>query len=254
MGACSDPGVTQYPTHFHPSSVNIKVVELKGHDQIAEVTLWPSFILWVKVNVRQRQPLPLDAYSNPMDTATFLSVFSTPRVKPSTYVIDEQLFDLNTGPGSYTDEVEGMSVFGFHPFAEHGIHVYKQFARPVDKDLDNAIVTVTVAYVHKNDYAGAYDKVDYWLGNRWQIACGRAGTTFLDNYGDYPVEDDSGDGETPPGEGEGGGEGELGEKDYSKIVTNYAILSDENDSRLTKSDILTGLSAYPFVESGLKRD
>tara|TARA_R110000765_G_scaffold75819_1_gene148569 strand:- start:23946 stop:24695 length:750 start_codon:yes stop_codon:yes gene_type:complete len=241
--------MTLYPTHFHPLDVNVTSVEFEGTqgDEFLEITDWPAFILWAKVVVRYRE-------HDAADDSVFASVLSVPTKPILNFDPAYQLIPLNTTDTNQSDEWAGHSVYGFHPFAEFGIQVYRQMRMPATKDAIDSRVTITVAWVAKNDYAGAYDNPEWWKGNRWDAACGRSGSDFLSGYGAYPDatgDNDAGDAEgdgddiiieapdptvTPPPETDGGsgGEGNSG----------FGYLSTETASNLTNSAFLQ-ISTYP---------
>jgi hypothetical protein len=239
--------MTLYPTHFHPLDVHVTSVEFEGTegDEFLEITDWPAFILWAKVVVRYREP---DA----TDDSVFASVVSVPTKPILNFDPDYQLIPLNTTDTNQSDEWAGHSVYGFHPFAEFGIQVYRQMRMHATKDEVDSRVTITVAWVAKNDYAGAYDNPEWWKGNRWEAACGREGSDFLSGYGAYPDatgDTDAGDADDgddddpiievdpevtpPPWDSENGGEGNNG----------FGYLSTEA-SNLTNSAFLQ-ISTYP---------
>jgi len=243
--------MTLYPTHFHPLDVHVTSVEFEGlDDDFLEITDWPAFILWAKVVVRYRS-------HDAADDSVFASVVSVPTKPILNFDPNHQLIPLNTTDTNQSDEWAGHSVYGFHPFAEHGIQVYRQMRMPATKDDVDSRVTITVAWVAKNDYAGAYDNPEWWKGHRWEGACGRSGSTFLSGYGAYPDStgdtdagdaDDDGDSEEPPfldeppslivppddDDGGSGGEGNDG----------FGFISDETRDHLTNSAFLR-ISTYP---------
>jgi hypothetical protein len=241
--------MTLYPTHFHPLDVNVTSVEFEGTqgDEFLEITDWPAFILWAKVVVRYRS-------HDADDDSVFASVLSVPTKPILNFDPAYQLIPLNTTDTNQSDEWAGHSVYGFHPFAEFGIQVYRQMRAPATKDDVDSRVTITVAWVAKNDYAGAYDNPEWWKGNRWDAACGRGGSTFLSGYGAFPDttgDNDAGDAEgesddeiieapnpevTPPPEDDGGSGGEGN--------VSFGYLSTETASNLTNSAFLQ-ISTYP---------
>ena len=177
--------MTLYPTHFHPLDVHVTSVEFEGTtDEFLEITDWPAFILWAEVVVRFR-------HNDAENESVFASVLSVPTKPILNFDPAYQLIPLNTTDTNQSDEWAGHSVYGFHPFAEFGIQVYRQMRAEATKDEIDSRVTITVAWVAKNDYAGAYDNPEWWKGNRWDGACGREGSTFLSGYGAFP--DNTGD-------------------------------------------------------------
>lgn len=133
-----------------------------------------------------------------------MSILTTKAALPNGFHEEEQLISFNTTKDGGPDEYSPPDNLGLHLYGEHGFAVHSEFLLQSDEELDNVILNV--AYVHKNDYAAAYDAIDCWRGNRWENACDRGGTTFLDNYGGYPHQDegidddtdDDGPGDLPP--------------------------------------------------------
>lgn len=132
-----------------------------------------------------------------------MSILTTTEALPNGFHEREQLISFNTTKDGGPDEYSPPDNLGLHLYGEHGFAVHSEFLLGSDEELDNVILNV--AYVHKNDYAAAYDTIDCWRGNRWENACDRGGTTFLDNYGGYPHRDEGiddttedEDGDTPP--------------------------------------------------------
>ena len=251
--------MTLYPTHFHPLDVNVTSVEFDGlTDDFLEITDWPAFILWAKVVVRYRDIQNADDG----DDSVFASILSVPAKPILNFDTDYQLIPLNTTDTNQSDEWAGHSVYGFHPFAEFGIQVYRQMRRPIPTDDLDSKVTITVAWVAKNDYAGAYDNPEWWKGNRWDAACGRGGSTFLSGYGAFPDSTEDSDGGDP-------GDGGEPEEDFyippepvepppppdddsvtwEGIGSSFGFITDEDRSSVTDSAFLR-ISTYPTRDDG----
>lgn len=246
--------MTLYPTHFHPLDVNVTSVEFEGTtDEFLEITDWPAFILWAKVVVRYRGV----QHHETGEDSVFASVLSVPTKPILNFDPVYQLIPLNTTDTNQSDEWAGHSVYGFHPFAEFGIQVYRQMRMPAAKDAVDSRVTITVAWVAKNDYAGAYDNPEWWKGNRWEEACGRGGSTFLSGYGAFP--DTTGD--TDAGDAEGDGDGVPDPVDADPIIVDppetdegggsggegnvgFGYISTETAANITDSAFLR-ISTYP---------
>lgn len=250
--------MTLYPTHFHPLDVHVTTVEFDGlTDDFLEVTDWPAFILWAKVVVRYREVQNADDG----DDSVFASIVSVPAKPILNFDAEHQLIPLNTTDTNQSDEWTGHSVYGFHPYAEFGIQVYRQMRRPLPSDDEDSKVTVTVAWVAKNDYAGAYDNPEWWKGNRWDAACGRGGSTFLSGYGEYPDSTGDSDGGDPEdgGDEEGGGEDIIVVEEPPPPPTDgpsggegsgsFGYITDEDRVSLTNSSFLR-ISTYPIRDDG----
>ena len=251
--------MTLYPTHFHPLDVNVDTIEFEGlDDDFLEITDWPAFILWAKVTVRYRD---VQHHETGQDSV-FVSVLSAPTKPILKFEVDQQLITLNTTDTNQSDEFLGQSVLGFHPFAEFGIQVYRRMRLPTPKDEIDSRVCVTVAWVAKNDYAGAYGNPDWWKGSRWDAACGRGGSPFLSGYGAYPDasgDDDGGDADPgddtdlpvpeaapepadPPADAPST-DGNPGSDD------NFGVITNEAKDSLVNSAFLR-ISTYPVKDDG----
>ena len=249
--------MTLYPTHFHPLDVNVDTIEFEGlAEDFLEITDWPAFILWAKVTVRYRG---VQHHETGQDSV-FVSIQSQPYKPMLAFDTVNQLIPLNTTDTNQSDEFLGQSVLGFHPFAEFGIQVYRRMRLPLDKDTLDARVCVTVAWVAKNDYAGAYDNPDYWKGKRWSAACGRGGSECLSDYGAYP--DASGDDEADEDVDSGGGDApplppipvdddgaDPPEPDPEGPPHTSGYLSTEGKAGLTDSSFQR-ISTYPVSDDG----
>lgn len=188
-------------------------------------------------------------------------MFTTNEARPKGFDLDAQqhLISLNTADNGQPDEYQPPTDLGPHFYASHGIYVMSQFVDISDVIHDGCVLNIS--YVHKNDYAGAYDSLDCWRGNRWRNACGREGLPYLENYGSYPdrdvVEEDVPAGDTtddpginttatatadaPPTDGVAVDTSRGGDLKYAKIT-------DHSGGRLT-DDIFKQIEAYPIPSS-----
>ena len=226
---------------------------MSGQGDNEEITLWPSFILHVKVT-----PYFYKENGDNARPQCFASVFTSEVTDPVGFDPDSQqhLVSFNTSDDGVPDEYNATNEAGLHLLAPYGIFAHSKFLTVSDLIHDSVILNIT--YVHMVDYAGAYDAIDCWRGNRWETACGRAGTDFLDNYGGFPSLDESGDdatgssdaGDDPPSineepiaipEDDPGDDPQPGSGGYAK-------LTDHTGGRLTDDSFLV-IEAYPIRSS-----
>ena len=232
-----------------------KSVLLEGSGDIYEITRFPSFILHVKVTPRHFK----DASKRPQ---CFVSVFSTAVEEPVGFDPETQqhLLPFNTTDSGGSDEYTPPDNTGPHIYAPNGIFIYSDFLEA--QDVDNDKVMVSISYVIKNDYAGAYDAIDCYRGSRWANACGRDGVPFLENYGGYPPEFDPPEGEQDAGSSEDTSDPppvppledppsdpppDNPYKGHSGGNRAYAKLTDHTGGRMT-SDIFKAIEAYPIPD------
>tara|TARA_R100001082_G_scaffold111260_1_gene94521 strand:- start:6305 stop:7039 length:735 start_codon:yes stop_codon:yes gene_type:complete len=236
-------------------SVVTESVLLEGGGDIYEITRFPSFILHVKVTPRHFK----DATKRPQ---CFVSVFSTAAEEPVGFDPETQqhLLPFNTTDSGGSDEYTPPDNTGPHIYAPNGIFIYSDFLEA--QDVDNDKVMVSVSYVIKNDYAGAYDAIDCYRGSRWANACGRDGVPFLENYGGYPPEFDPEDDTDVPAEDSYSDPPPIPadsdpvsdpppDNPYSGTVTSnkaYAKLTDHTGGRMT-SDIFKQIEAFPIPDN-----
>lgn len=189
----------------------------------------------------------------------FVSILSSGAEHLTGFVEEQQLISFNTRADGGSDEYNAADNMGLHLYGEAGLAVHSDFMGVTDPENDN--VVINVAYVHKNDYAAAYDSIDCWRGNRWENACDRAGTTFLDNYGGYPEIDTGDEEEPPPAPDDDGGdapntlpdppeptpEGPPGDIIIILSGSDYSLdtLTDHTAQKVT-NDVFKTIEAYPI--------